>query len=37
VSSGKKSGIEDSVSNFIRDDGINNPFEAPVGDKNEIL
>jgi len=25
------------LSNFIRNDGINNPSKAPVGDKNEIL
>jgi hypothetical protein len=37
VSGGKKGGIEDSLSNFIGDDGISNPSEAPVGDKNEIL
>jgi hypothetical protein len=33
----KKGGVEDSLSNFIRDDGISNPSKAPVGDKNEIL
>jgi len=33
----KKGCIEDSVSNFIRDDGISNPFKAPIGDKDEIL
>jgi hypothetical protein len=34
---GKKGGVEDSLSNFIRDDGISNPFKAPIGDEDEIL
>jgi hypothetical protein len=34
---GKKGRIEDSMLNVVRNDGINNSFEPPIGDKYEIL
>jgi hypothetical protein len=33
----KKGGIEDSMLNLERKDGVSNSFKAPIGDKYEIL
>jgi len=34
---GKKRCVEDSMSNFKRNEGISHPFKTPVRDKVEIL
>jgi hypothetical protein len=33
----KKRGIEDSMLNLKRDDGVSNSFEPPIGNKDEIF